>query len=500
MSKRLLIMSFCVAAAVLASGGRVLACSCMAKPAVLDAFEASDLVITARLNSVEKSRFREGPYDIGDIRYATMIVDKVYKGNLKPGAALKFAQGGGSDCIWTYSEENVGDEFLFYLGKPTRGHPFFDDREGTAAEPMYYPVTCGRSQGLKYAWDDLAYLDNITKVRGKTRLSGTFGAWSGELDGANIKLKIISKTKTFAAKTNKDGFFEIYNLPAGDYVVQPEIPFGWKINSYMLGQTSTGFEDFDPDAKAKVLNNIPVRIREGRHSALDLIFDIDTAIKGRVLSPAGKPMKGVCVKAVSTELKEGDYRGHTDCTDEKGEFVIDEMAPGNYLLVVNDDGRVDADEPFGTIFYPGVLEFGNAGVISVEAGRYATGRTIQVPQTVELVTIAGKFVYSDGKPVADEWVKFEPDDAKRFDTMRLETDAEGNFAFRVPKGAAGKISGEMYTYTGEFKNCAKLEEQIAATGSKSYNAKSTVAEVDTLAPPVSVEIVLPFPYCAKAQQ
>ncbi len=508
MSRSLLTLTVNIVFGILLFSSQSLACTCMAKPTVLDAFERSSLVVTAHLASVDKIREKQGEYDIRYISSVTMVVDKVYKGDIKSGTALKFAQGGGADCIWTYDEKWIGEKFLFYLRQPTMGPSFGDGmgsasvfpREGKAAMvPMYYPSGCGRSSGLESAVDDLAYLDSATNVKGKTRLSGTFGTWFNRgFNPENIKVKIVGKTKSFVAKTNKDGFFEVYDLPEGDYVVEPEIPFGWKINDYMLERTSSGYEEFDPAGKRQGPNRIPVRIAHGRHTALDLIFDIDTAVKGRVLSPAGNPMKDVCVMAVSTELAEGDHRGHLDCTNEKGEFTIDEMAPGNYRLVANHKGLLDADTPFGAVFYPGVTGRDNAGIVAVEPGKYVTGRDIKISQTVELVTIKGNFLFSDGKPVADARVKFAPDDKKRFDDMSQRTDAAGGFVFRLPKGALGKVSGDMYTYNGMFKECPKLEAIIKESGNHTYTAKSTVAKVNSLKPQ-AISITFPFPYCERSK-
>jgi len=482
----------------------------MAKPTVLEAFENSNLVITAHLASVDKIREKEREYDIRYIRSVTMIVDKVYKGDVLPGASLKFAQGGGSDCIWTYDEKWIGRKFLFYLNGPTIGPTFgegmgsatFSPSDVSTSEPMFYLIGCGRSIGLEGAWDDLAYLDNRPKVERKTRLSGTFGVWFDYgFKSADIRIKIIGKNKTFTAKTNKDGFFEIYDLPPGDYDAQVELPSGWKINDYMVDKTSTGFDQSDPANMPKAANIIPVRIAPGRHAALDLIFDIDTAITGRVLSPSGKPMKGVCVMAVSTELAEGDHRGHSNCTDANGEFVIDEMRPGNYRLVANYDGKMNANAPFGAVFCPGVTDRAKASIIAVEPGRYVTGRLIQIPRMVELVTFRGKFLYSDGKPVVDDYVKFVPDDVKRYDDVTQKTDAAGNFEFQLPKGAKGKIFGEMYVYKQKFEYCFKLQELInmKSAGGNSNKLKSSVADVNSDEPSGLIAISFPFPFCKEAK-
>jgi hypothetical protein len=90
--------------------------------------------------------------------------------------------------------------------------------------------------------------------------------------------------------------------------------------------------------------------------------------------------------------------------------VIDEMAPGNFRLLANYDGQMDDDEPFGVVFYPGVTDRVQAGIIAVEAGKHITRLFIQIPQTVEIVSFKGRFLYSDGKPVANDTVKFVPAD------------------------------------------------------------------------------------------
>lgn len=508
MTRRFLSSVIFVVAAFVTLPHQASACTCSARPPVLDAFEQSDSVVAVKLASVEKIGEKQGQYDIHYIRSTTMIIQKVYKGSLKPGATLKFAQGGGADCIWTFDEDNIGKEYLFYLAKPTRGMSFGPGinsatiSDGTAAaEPLYYGNGCGRSVELRGAWDDLAYLDNRAKLEDKTRVSGTFAAWSEfGFNPAGIKIAFIGKSKTFEAKTDDRGFFEIYDMPPGDYIARIGVPFGSKINDYMVRQTSTGFEPYDPAGDRRAPNQVPVRVVTGRHASLDLIFDIDTAIKGTVLSPEGKPMKDVCVMAVSTELQEGDNRGASTCTDAKGEFVLDEMRPGNYRVLANYHGKMDAAAPFGLIFYPGVTDRTAAGIVAVQPGKYASGLVIQIPTTVELVGFKGTFRYSDDMPVSDEWVKFVPDDQGRFDDMNQKTDAAGRFEFKLPKGATGKIVGSEYIYSGEFKDCPKVDELVRRAGKKFLDASSNVVQVDSLRPQELIEITLSFPRCEKVKE
>jgi hypothetical protein len=428
-----------------------------------------------------------------------MLVEKVYKGTVKEGDILTFAQGGGADCIWTYDEKWIGSRYLFYLDPPTKGHPIFGSA-GPGAQPMYYPVSCGRSNSIKGAADDLAYLDKMQQVQGRTRLSGSFDTWWNEGPRfADLKIKIIGKQKVYFAKTNKDGFFEIYDLPPGDYLVQPTIPFGWKINDYMLDKSPSLTRRSEYDRiEIHLSEGIPITIKPGRHAALDLLFDVDTAISGRILSPTGKPMKGVCLMAVSTQLKEGDWRGHSKCTNEKGEFVIDEMAPDNYILVVNDDGKLSGREPFPTFFYPGVTKFSEAGVIRVDPGKYVKGIEIRAPQTVEVVGISGWLLYSDGAPVVGYQVEFKPNDAAKFGEERSQTDAEGRFSITIPKGAAGVLSAAIYLSSEKFKNCPEIEKLISDLHKDHFDYYTDPVTVAGDRSQADLTLRFPFPHCENA--
>lgn len=475
------------------------ACSCGTKPTVLDSFEDSTNVFSARLTSVDKTREKADKYDIDYIRSSSMIVLKVYKGYLKPGQEVKFAQGGGADCVWTFDEKWIGAEFLFYVGKPSDGHPMFSDEGGEKLGPMYYAITCGRSRGLKGAIDDLSYLDNMSKLQGRTRVSGSFESWyTDESIGANKKIKIVGKTKTVTVKADENGFFEIYDLPAGEYRIFPEIPAGWKINDYMMKHTDTGLDMYQREVQ-KGTTGIPIKIADKRHVSLDLYFDIDTAISGRVLSPSGRPMEDVCVKAVSTELKDDDFRGRSDCTDASGKFKIEEMAKGNYYLVVNDDGKQNSINPFGVIFYPGVTDRKNAGVVYVEPGKYVASRDIQIPAFGELVELRGKLTYSDGSPVEKESVRLRPTEQSSFEDSRVETDAKGNFSLLVPKGSAGKLYADDYVYLGLYENCEKLDELIKASGKTGLRISTNIFEFDGEIGSTVIELVFPFPKCVKAK-
>ncbi len=366
---------------------------------------------------------------------------------------------------------------------------------------MYYAGTCGRSRGLKGATDDLLYLNNLAKTRGRTRLSGALDSWSSDAPSfANIKIKITGKKKTYETKTDADGVYEIYDLPAGEYLIEAQNLNGWKLNDYMLERYTQRYSGESSVIQLKSKNQVSVTITEKRHATLDLLYEIDNAIHGKVFSPAGKPMKDVCVKAVSTELKEGDYRGRSDCTNEKGEFNLESLSPDNYILVINDDGKIDGDEPFGVLFYPGVSEYKNAGVVAIEAGKFLNNINVQIPNTVELIEVRGQFVYSDGKPVADDWVEFKTSDKSVYGENRVKTDSQGRFSISIPKGAKGILFGEDYVYKSQFEGCANKTEILKRVGKESKEVKTNEIEIDGDKNLTEVKLTFPFPHCAKAKE
>ncbi len=478
------------------------ACSCLGKPTVLGAYEEADFVVVARAVSVEKAeaekvvsegRISSGEMYVAGVKSTAMRVERVYKGGLKVGDEMIFAQGGGADCIRTFSEEDVGRSFLFYVSKPSQRSRFW-----TA-------ITCGRSRSVEDAGDDLLYLDKMEKVRGKTRLSGTLEYWGdgGPSLGGRL-IRVVGAKKTHEVKTDVNGVYEIYDLPPGEYKVELEAPAGWKVDAYSPASIASlpTVEEAAGRKPPRSPVTIPVVIQDKRHTRLDISFEIDNSIRGRVLDAAGRPMRGVCVNAVPTraEPKSG-YHG--DCTDEDGSFEMEGLEAGGYVLVANDEGRLSSSEPFPTLYFPNVFERERAGVINVGAGDHLEGFDIFVPKAEETVTVEGVLLYSDGKPVVEEGVQFKAEKvaANVAGDAHAKTDARGRFRIKILKGLEGELFGGMHTYLGKFENCPKLDalvKQSANTVSVT-EVKTPAVKIRADADIFDVELRFPFPFCKKAQ-
>ena len=491
MSRRKRVLLPLLALAFVFAGARAAhACSCGRVSTVLDSYDWADVVVVARAFSLERAAKRDEPQEVRggyrDVVSTKMAVEQVFKGELKPGDEMVFAQGGGADCIYTFDEEDIGRKYLFYLKR----------LKGAA---VWIAGTCGRSRRVEYAHDDLLYLNRLAKTRGRTRVSGTvyFGGAREQPSVAGLKIRISGAGKTHEARTDEKGVYEIYDLPAGKYTLEPEAPRGWKVSDYHLRYSSS----FAGDKEAQVPKAIPFTLEEKRHAGFDLHFRVDNAVSGKIYDTTGKPLNRVCLELVPAagETAERLYKG--DCTENGGEFRIEEIPPGAYVLVVNKEGKVTSSEPFGTFYHPNASRREDATVFQIGPGDFVENVQVYVPKMEETVTVEGLLLYSDGRPVADELVNFrtENSDEDDYPEAQAKTDAKGRFSMRVLKGMAGRLYSEFHTYAGEYENCPALEALIGKIGDNVAEVRTPAVELRAERDVHGVELRYPFPFCKKAK-
>ena len=484
----------------LASAPSAEACSCGGSSTVLDSFNWSDVVVLVSAVSVEKAtpektaapgRMSDGENFVDGVMSTTMRVEQVFKGSLKVGEEMVFGQGGGADCVWTFSEGDIGKKFLFYLKGDTDPTPWFAG-------------TCGRSNYVEHTADDLLYLTNLNKVRNKTRISGTIRfRYNGE-SLAGRKIRIVGTKGTQELKTDQNGVYEIYDLPAGRYFVEAEIPKGWKIAPYWLRYSPS----LDRNAKDASLQKIPIILEANKHAGLDLMFEIDNFIRGNIYDPLGQPMNGVCLHLIPADGSKGPYLG--DCTEKDGAFKIDEIPPGGYVIIVNDDGEMTSTEPFKTFYYPKALKREEATVFNIGLGDIIENVAIHPPIELKTITVEGVLLFSDGKPVADETVAFksvrkkaagdkdeEDDDPNE---ASATTDQKGRFSIKIVQGVNGFLYGWMYSYVGKYENCPKLDNLVKQAGGNVPEIKTPPMELRATTNMYEVELKFPFPSCKEKKR
>jgi hypothetical protein len=219
---------------VLTASTAGLGCWCRTPGPVLDQIESSNMVVVGRVASVSETK-------------AELIAERVYKGIAKPGDKLEFVQGQFGDCRRGFRKEEIGAAYLLYLGE-------------SKEEGLHVASICGRTNPIPKAFADLAYLDRIDEVVGRTRLYGYFTTakmTAPDLENLEIKITRANSKAVWSVKTNANGLFEVYGLPPGDYIIEPQTPDGWNIDSkYMFGI----------DNPSKSTRAYTVTVKAGRHT------------------------------------------------------------------------------------------------------------------------------------------------------------------------------------------------------------------------------------------
>ena len=285
-----------------------IACVLLPLPTVLDAYEGADVVIIARMVSIEKT-IEPDPRHL-NVRSGTMVVQKVFKGNVKEQDVISFAQTNGIDCLWDFDEKMIGHQYLLYLNTADQASDL-------------WCLGQGRSIEVSRAANDLRYLDNVEKVRGQTRVSGTL---EDDFPMAGRRISIIGNGKTLQTKTDEHGVYEVYGLPPGKYLIAPELPSGWIIDREESFPTVSERRSHSKSYKAFTL-------RSKRHAVIDFAFKIDNVVAGNVVDQNGRPMA-----QASIVLKPDDDVGESSqFIDKKGGFRFESVSAGSYKLIVHED-------------------------------------------------------------------------------------------------------------------------------------------------------------------
>jgi len=467
----------------------------------LEKYEKSEFVVIARGVSVEKLKEGENIYSLFGVKAIKMSVERVFKGGLRIGGKILLVEGSGDDDVDSFRESDIGRSYLLFLCSRKRDPNVFQVLRG-----MNNWLTDERASELRYqensAAGDLLYLEKLNEMRGRTRIYGKIGinqdsyAQMGKSSVKrfkNVKVRVSGNGQTHVTTTNEDGVFEIYDLPAGEYTISPEIPKGWQITEVSSFGTS-GNDDLETDSR--------IQLKAGRHAFYDYDLQATNTISGKVTDPTGNPMPHVCLELLPIAGKSSNSFLTNDCTDQEGVFVFEQIVGGEYLILVNKDGLVSSDEPFPTAFYPNVFERERAKIITVIEGENQRDISIQIPEVRDTITVSGSLRSVDGVPVVGADVFFSPGKTdKKIDGISgARTDTDGKFTIKILKGLEGMLSGSVMIDIMQFRPCPQILRLINDTGDADKNRKkSNIVKIEAENNLDDVELKLTLPSCNKTK-
>lgn len=212
-------------------------------------------------------------------------------------------------------------------------------------------------------------------------------------------------------------------------------------------------------------------------------------------------LPNVCLN-LATKGKSVGNNSIFDCTDKEGRYELKEIAPGEYLIVLNSEGKISSDVPFPTAYFPGVFEIDKATVLTITQSTNLEDYDIHIPSQENRKILQGVLQYSDGKPVVGEFVEFNADQVKEgFDgEVHTTTDEQGRFTLAVLEGLKGTLRGYMYTYVGKYVNCPQHDKLLKAKGGYVPDLGTKPIPLEITRDMQDIKLALPFPYCEKAKE
>lgn len=192
-------------------------------------------------------------------------------------------------------------------------------------------------------------------------------------------------------------------------------------------------------------------------------MSIDRRVQGTVRDRKGLPARSVLVEMVpaNTQLERWKQPILLAESDEEGQYVIDEIPPGEYYLGINIKSTPTKEHPFGPTYYPDTHERSQATAIIIGSAASVQEFDLRAPEKLPLVTIRGTIKRADGKPpLIDDHPHVrikEPGLYGQIEQEDIPIDAQGNFQFVLCEGAtysafafSGTIRNQMYSAPVEF--------------------------------------------------
>jgi len=198
--------------------------------------------------------------------------------------------------------------------------------------------------------------------------------------------------RPMTVRTTSDGNYEFKQVTPGRY----------RLFASRNGYARQGYGQ-KPGSQGDLAGATPLDVRSGEIlDNINLSLLRGGAIEGRVLDQDGEPAARVSVNLMRSRYVQGRrvlQPAGSDQTDDRGQFRIYDIPPGNYVLMatprvfVTDDSR----SVYPPIYFPGVLDPQEAGKVKMISGGELHGYDLTLFETTSY-QIVGKVTSPDGQP------------------------------------------------------------------------------------------------------
>jgi hypothetical protein len=426
----------------------VRACSCAETRPTCEEFGSAKAVFIGKVIGAKEQRQARGDdgstttYDVGEIYFK---VEETFLG-VKGARVVIHSGTGGGDCGYWFRR---GQRYLVYA-------------YGESLEALGTNI-CTRTRLLANAEEDLEFLRNLPRKGTGARIYGSVAAalkdpkssaWRTPTPLEGVTVKIEGPQRTFDAVTDSKGEYELTGLPAGSYKVHAVVPDYYRQDEYWMRK---------------------IELNDRGCAREDFFAQNDSGITGHVFKPDGTPLAKANVELMPVE-REAIQRlsGDETWADEKGEYELEEVPPGRYLLGINLSSSPDDEQPYPRTFYPGVTDRSRATVIEIGLGQKLKDIDIHLPPQAIAHLVRGFVVWPDGSLAKAVDIYLEDVDypgwcvngcaGKTEEQGRFELRGFAGYKYRVVSTAErspadGKENVNVYGVSESFQLSTEMENQ-----------------------------------------
>ena len=328
--------------------------------------------------------------------------------------------GFSSSCDYGFG---VGRQYVIYARRTADGR-------WTTSE-------CSGTKPLENAAPDLDYFANLSTAPATARVYGNIDRTvldpgdrqnTRTVPAAGVSVALTSGSRRIVATTDTQGKLDV-QVPPGDYKIAP-----------VVSSTVRVF-------------GAPMEVSAPARGCVPVHFSLRSngRIEGRVISPDGAGLARASVDVIPADLSENEKpdsftTAPTGTTDETGQFVVDAVLPGRYVITINKRFGPRLHAPYATTYFPGGPRK-DAEVVEVGDGERKTDFTIVVSPLRE-VTLSGVVTFDDGRPVEEASVTVALVDHPSSIMSSSRANRAGEFELRVLAGLRYHIRASVRTTNG----------------------------------------------------
>lgn len=291
-----------------------------------------------------------------------------------------------------------------------------------------FAAACAGTTTLEEARDDLNYIRSLTQQGVTESIAGRVGMSRYE-PLAGVKVEVQNESRSFETTSDEKGNYSVSLAGPGTYRVRVLVPSAVKV---MLLVRQDLYSKVEPtDTLTTIEYNVDLKKNECDYRDFDLDpvdLHATAEISGIVVDASGRPLNKGNVYLLH---QVDDSNRHMSAKIEaNGSFKFNEIAVGEYFLVLNPDNKVpgETDSPYARAFYPNGSDASDATRIVVAEGAKLENLTLRVGPPLKARTVSGRVIWKEGGAVTDGYLSLYGGDEY---LHRIDVDKKGRFSFKI---------------------------------------------------------------------